>query len=144
MTMIDISNKEVTSREAVVEGKIILSPEVILRIKNKDIPKGDVLEVSRIAGILAAKKTPDALPLCHPIPLEAVSVDFSVEKSHILVTSKVKGNSKTGVEMEAFHAVSVACLNIYDMCKAFDREAIISDIRLIKKQGGKSGTYARA
>lgn len=143
MRMIDVSGKDITLREAIVEGKIFLKTEVIEKIKNKDIPKGDVLEAAKIAGILAAKKTPETLPLCHPIPIESVKIEFTLNDEAIVVCAYVKGRARTGVEMEAFCAASAACLTIYDMCKMFDREAVISDIKLIKKSGGKSGDYER-
>lgn len=141
--MIDIGKKKVTEREAVVEGKIYLKPSIIVAIKDKKIPKGDVLETARLAGILAAKRTPDLIPLCHPIPIEYVEIDFSLGKREIKITATVRGKAKTGVEMEAFNATSIAALTIYDMCKFKDRTATISDIRLIKKSGGKSGVYSR-
>ena len=143
MKMIDISEKDITLREAIVEGRIFLEKDTIEKIKNKDVPKGDVLEAAKLAGILAAKKTPETLPLCHPIPIESVNIDFSFEQDNIAVSAQVKGRARTGVEMEAFCAVSTACLTIYDMTKMFDREAVISDIKLIKKSGGKSGDYER-
>ena len=143
MKMISISEKEVTNREAVVEGKVSLKPSVILDIKNKKIPKGDVIEAAKLAGILAAKRTSDLLPLCHPIPLEYVLVEFSLGEGEITITTTVRSHTKTGVEMEAFTATSVACLTIYDMCKSLDRAGTISGIRLLKKSGGKSGVYER-
>jgi cyclic pyranopterin phosphate synthase len=143
MKMADIGHKDVTTREAVVEGKIYLKPSVILAIKKKQIPKGDVLEAAKLAGILATKKTPLLVPLCHPIPIEYVELKFSLSKNHIKVSAMVKGRAKTGVEMEALTAASIACLTIYDMCKALDKEMIISDIKLIKKTGGKGQDYVR-
>lgn len=143
MKMISISEKEVTNREAVVEGKVSLKPSVILDIKNKKIPKGNVIEAAKLAGILAAKRTSDLLPLCHPIPLEYVLVEFSLGEEEITITTTVRSHTKTGVEMEAFTATSVACLTIYDMCKFLDRAGTISGIRLLKKSGGKSGVYER-
>jgi len=139
--MIDIGEKQITKREAIVEVKIHLKQSVIRAIKEKKIPKGDVLEAARFAGILAAKKTPEIIPLCHPIPIEYAEIKFSLGKKEIKITTTIKGITKTGVEMEAFVASSTAALTIYDMCKAFDREAIISELKLIKKTGGKSGTY---
>ena len=143
MKMIDISKKVVTEREAVVEGRVYLKASVIQAIKEKKIPKGDVLEAAKLAGILAAKRTPDLLPLCHPIPIEYVAIDFSFGKKYIGITTTVKGRAKTGVEMEGFAATAIASLTIYDMCKALDRGATISEIRLVKKSGGKSGVYKR-
>ena len=143
MAMIDIGNKDVTAREAVVEGKVYLKASVISDIKKKKIPKGDVLEAAKLAGILAAKKTPDMIPLCHPIPIEYVEVELTLSSEAVIIRATVKGRAKTGVEMEAFTAVAVAALTVYDMCKALDRGGSISDIRLIKKSGGKSGVWER-
>lgn len=141
--MVDIGDKEVTLREAVVEGLIILKPKVLLAIKKDKIPKGNVLEAAKLAGIFAAKKTSGLLPLCHPIPIDYVGIEFSLSKDRIKINTTVRGRARTGVEMEAFTAAAVAALTIYDMCKALDREGTISAIRLIKKTGGKSGTYIR-
>jgi len=143
MKMIDVGGKDVTLREAIVEGMIILKPEVLKAIKRGDIPKGNVLEAAKLAGILAAKKTSGLLPLCHPIPIDYVGIEFSLAKDRVRIKTTVRGIAKTGVEMEAFTATAVAALTIYDMCKALDREAEISMIRLIKKTGGKSGVYFR-
>ena len=141
--MINISEKKVTEREAMVEGKVSLKPSVILAIKKKKIPKGDVLEAAKLAGILAAKKTPYLIPLCHPIPIEYVDVQFFLEKKEIKIKTVVKGKAKTGVEMEAFTATAISLLTIYDMCKPLDREITISEIKLVRKTGGGSGTYER-
>ena len=143
LQMVDITGKEVTEREAVVEGIVSLKPEVILAIKKENVPKGNVLEAARLAGILAAKHTPFIIPLCHPIPIEYARIDFSITKTQIKVISLVRAKAKTGVEMEALTAASIACLAIYDMCKPLDKDIIISGIRLIKKTGGKSGTYEK-
>lgn len=141
--MISISDKQVTQREAVVEGFVVLKPEVVGAIKKNKIPKGNVLEAAKVAGILAAKKTPYLIPLCHPIAIEFADIKFSLEKNKIRIITVVRGRAKTGVEMEAFAATAMAALTIYDMCKALDREAVISGIKLIKKTGGKSGAYIR-
>lgn len=141
--MLDIGKKKITKREAVVEGLVCLNPSVILAIKKKRIPKGDVLEAAKLAGILAVKKTPCLIPLCHPIPVEYVNIEFSLNKKRIKIKATVKGRAKTGVEMEAFTATAVSALTIYDMCKSLDRGITISDIKLIKKTGGKSGRYER-
>lgn len=141
--MIDIGKKEVTEREAVVEGKVFMKPSVVQTIKKKKIPKGDVLEAARLAGILAAKKTPYLIPLCHPIPIEYVNIEFILRNKQIRIVTTVRGRTKTGVEMEAFAATAICALTIYDMCKPLDREISISEIRLLKKTGGKSGTYIR-
>lgn len=143
MGMVDIGNKEATKREASVEGKIILKSSVIIAIKNKKIPKGDVLEAARLAGVLAAKKTPSLIPLCHPIPISYVDIQFYLGKKYIAIKTTVRAEAKTGVEMEALVATTVSVLTIYDMCKPLDKEMVISDIKLIKKSGGKSGIYVR-
>lgn len=143
LQMVDITGKEVTEREAIVEGMVSLKPEVILAIKKQRVPKGNVLEAARLAGILAAKKTPFIIPLCHPIPIEYAGIDFSLTKNRIKVIALVRAKAKTGVEMEALTAVSIACLTIYDMCKPLDKDITISGIKLVKKTGGKSGTYLR-
>ena len=143
MKMIDIGKKDVTEREAIVRGTICLEPKTIQDIKNKKIPKGDVLETAKLAGIMAAKKTPDLVMLCHPIPLEYVSVEFSVKEKSIEATTTVKARARTGVEMEAFTATALALVTIYDMCKFMDRTAVITDVKLIRKSGGKSGLYER-
>lgn len=143
MKMVDISAKEVTEREAIVEGFVYLESRVIRLIKNKQMEKGDVLEAARLAGILAAKKTPYLIPLCHPIPIESANIEFSLEKNRIRIIAKVKAKARTGLEMEALTATSVAALTIYDMCKPIDKNIVISEIKLLKKTGGKSGTYVR-
>lgn len=143
MRMVDIGSKEITERQAVVEGIVSLNPKVVLAIKKKKIPKGDCLEAARLAGILAAKKTPALIPLCHPIPIEYAEINFSVGKNKIKITSTVKAKAKTGVEMEALTATAVAALTIYDMCKPLDKNIVISGIKLLKKTGGKSGAYIR-
>ncbi len=141
--MIDIEKKQVTLREAVVGARICLNTNVIKLIRRKKIPKGDALESARIAGILAAKKTSELIPFCHPIPIEFADIKFYLKNKEIKIKATVKGHAKTGVEMEAFAAASVAALTIYDMCKAFDRAAVIKSIMLLKKSGGKSGDFIR-
>lgn len=143
MEMIDIMNKGITQREAVVEGIVFLKPKVISAIKKRSLPKGDVLAAAKIAGILAAKKTQQLIPLCHPIAIEFIRINFSLGKREIKITSVVRAKAKTGVEMEAFTAVAVCALTIYDMCKALDRTAVISEIKLLKKSGGKSANFIR-
>lgn len=143
MKMIDVSDKSITTREAVVTGEVIMKPVVVSAIRKGNILKGNVLEAAKIAGILAAKKTPDIVPLCHPIPIEYVYIEFSLKKDRVLIIASVKGAARTGVEMEAFTAVSVAALTVYDMCKSRDRGIIIGNICLLKKSGGKSGVYER-
>lgn len=141
--MVDIGDKEVTLREAIVEGAVALKPKVLLAIKGNKIPKGNVLEAARLAGIFAAKKTSSLIPLCHPIPIDYVGIEFSLTRDRVSIKTTVRGRAKTGVEMEALVATSVAALTIYDMCKMFDKDMVISDIRLLKKTGGKSGAYVR-
>ncbi|UCE20485.1 MAG: cyclic pyranopterin monophosphate synthase MoaC [Gemmatimonadota bacterium] len=140
--MVDVTDKAVTKRIAVAEGEIRLRPETLRLIANKAIPKGDAFGVARIAGISAAKKTGELIPLCHPLPITHVDIDFHIDeaKGHVRIRSKVSVEAKTGIEMEALTAVSVAALTIYDMCKAVDKTMVISDIRLIEKKGGKSGS----
>lgn len=141
--MVDISNKPVTLREAVVEARIRLRPETIGLIRRKEISKGNVLTVAKCAGILAAKKVSELIPLCHPIPLEQVEIDFKLEKKSILITARCRTDAKTGVEMEAMVASCICALTIYDMCKSIDRNAVIGQIQLIEKTGGRSGHYVR-
>ena len=143
MGMIDIGDKKITNREAIVEAKICLSASVIKLIRRKKIPKGDVLESARIAGILAAKKTSELIPFCHPIPIEYVDIKVSLKNKEVEIKTTVRGRAKTGVEMEAFTACAVAAITVYDMCKAFDRDAVIKSIMLLKKSGGKSGDFVR-
>lgn len=141
--MVDVSAKDITERIAIAEGYIKVNKEVFTSIKEQTNKKGDVLAVARIAGIMAAKKTSDLIPLCHPLFITKASVDFVLDEKNLkikaIATTKVNG--KTGVEMEALHAVSVTLLTIYDMCKALDRSMEITDIRLLHKEGGKSGIY---
>lgn len=143
MGMVDIAKKIASEREAVVEAQVMLNPSVINTIKKKKISKGDVLQVAEVAGILAAKKTHLLIPLCHPLALEHIGIEFSFYNDHIKIRTTVKAEAKTGVEMEAFVATAIASLTIYDMCKPLDREIVISDIKLLKKTGGKSGPYVR-
>ena len=143
MGMIDIRAKEVTEREAIVEGIVFIRPEVIRAIKKKKVPKGDVLEAARVAGILAAKKTPFIIPLCHPIPIEYIEIKFSIGANKVKITTTVRAKAKTGVEMEALVATAISALTIYDMCKMLDKDMVISGIKLLRKSGGKSGTYVR-
>jgi len=131
--MVDVSGKPVVRREAVAEGFIQLKPETVSAIAEGQMPKGDVLAVARIAGIQAAKKTADLIPLCHQLPLTKVAVDFSVEEKGVRITCSVRTDAKTGVEMEALTAVSVASLTIYDMCKAIDKEMVVQEVKLLQK-----------
>ncbi len=141
--MVDVSSKAVTERQAIAEGHITMLPETLDLIRKGNAKKGDVLGAARIAGIMAAKKTHELIPLCHPLLLSKIAVDLEPDDTlpGIRVRATVKLSGQTGVEMEALTAVSVACLTIYDMVKAADRAMVISAIRLIEKSGGKSGTY---
>jgi cyclic pyranopterin phosphate synthase len=139
--MVDVSAKNVTSRMAVARAKIAMKAATLAMIRAGTAKKGDVLAAARIAGIMAAKRTHELIPLCHPLLLSKVSVDFDFGRSAIEVTATVKVDGKTGVEMEALTACAVACLTVYDMCKAADRGMAISELRLIEKSGGKSGRY---
>jgi cyclic pyranopterin monophosphate synthase len=139
--MVDVSAKPDTRREAITKGTVRMKAETLELIQKGRIAKGDVLTVAQIAGIMAAKQTPDLIPLCHPLLLSEIKVEFEIDEPHssILITSTVKNSGKTGVEMESMTATAVAALTIYDMCKAVDRGIRIDNIRLIKKSGGKSG-----
>jgi cyclic pyranopterin phosphate synthase len=141
--MVDVSAKEETERSATAKGSVIMQPATLALIEAGTMKKGDVLAVARLAGIMAAKRTPELIPLCHPLALTAIAVDLTVDRKRhavdIEATCKLTG--RTGVEMEALTAVSVAALTVYDMCKAVDRAMTITDIRLTHKRGGKSGTF---
>ena len=141
--MVDVSQKDITMRIAIAKGSIKVNQEVFRSIKEQTNKKGDVLAVARIAGIMAAKKTSDMIPLCHPLFITKVMIDFELDEENYMIKAiaTTKVNGKTGVEMEALHAVSVTLLTIYDMCKAIDKSMEISDIRLLHKEGGKSGVY---
>ena len=142
--MVDVSGKNVTSRVAVASGRVIVSPEVVRLLRGEGVPKGDALGVARVAGIMAAKRTPDLVPLCHPLAISGVSVELSVDDDAVAITATVRTSDRTGVEMEALTAVSVAALTMVDMVKAVDKGAVISDVRLETKSGGKSGTWSRS
>lgn len=143
--MVDVTDKIPTERTATAAGRVFMEIATLKKILDRDITKGNVFEVARIAGIMAAKRTHELIPLCHPLMLTSVTVDFEPfeDKGEVLVTAVAKLSGKTGVEMEALTAVSTACLTIYDMCKAVDKAMIISDIKLIEKTGGKSGIFRR-
>jgi len=143
--MVDVSEKAATVREAVARGFVLIKPETVHLILDKNIPKGDVIATARIAGIMAAKKTPELIPMCHPLNLSSVAVEITIDekKSRVTIEAKAKTVGQTGVEMEALTAVSIAALTIYDMCKAVDKEMSISDIVLVEKRGGKSGEFRR-
>ena len=139
--MVDVSDKQVTAREAVAEGRISMSREAATAIRSGAAAKGDVLAVARIAGIMAAKRTSDLIPLCHPLPLTRVAIDLRADDTGVTATATARTDGKTGVEMEALTAVSVTLLTIYDMAKAIDKAMSIDGIRLLAKTGGKSGDY---
>ncbi len=139
--MVDVSEKDITTRSATARARVVAAPETISIITSGTAKKGDVIATARIAGIMAAKKTSDLIPLCHPLLISKVTVDFRIEADHIDVEATVKVEGKTGVEMEALTACSVACLTIYDMLKAVDRGMTITNLRLVEKSGGKSGTF---
>jgi cyclic pyranopterin phosphate synthase len=143
--MVDVGDKDVTSRTAVAAGRVTMQRETLAAIRDGTVPKGDVLAAARVAGIMAAKRTPDLIPLCHTLLLSKASVDFNIDeiRSCVEITATVRCQGKTGVEMEALTAVSVAALTIYDMAKALEKTMVISDIRLLEKQGGKSGDWMR-
>jgi cyclic pyranopterin phosphate synthase len=144
--MVDVGGKEVTERVATAQGSVLMQPATIALIRQGGIKKGDVLSVARLAGIMGAKKTPDLIPLCHPLSLSSVTVDLSVDEARnaVDITATCKLTGKTGVEMEALTAVSIAALTVYDMCKAVDKGMRLTDIRLTHKSGGKSGTFESA
>lgn len=141
--MVDVSQKDITSREAVAAGRVYMRPGTLSMIIEGNMPKGDVLSTARIAGVMAAKRTQELIPMCHNVPLDAVKVELShnLEESCVDIKATARCSWKTGVEMEALTAVSIAGLTIYDMCKAVDKEMVVGDITLIKKTGGKSGEY---
>ncbi|MHA1572296.1 MAG: cyclic pyranopterin monophosphate synthase MoaC [Alphaproteobacteria bacterium] len=143
--MVDVSDKPASDRLATASGAVTMAPETLAMIAGGSAKKGDVLGVARLAGIMAAKRASELIPLCHPLPLSAVEVDLVCnEKSNtVVITARCKSHGSTGVEMEALTAVSVAALTVYDMCKSADRAMVLSDIRLEHKSGGKSGTYRR-
>lgn len=141
--MVDVSAKAATERRAVATGRIFMSEQAFTAVRDNAVAKGDVLSVARVAGIMAAKRTSDLIPLCHPLPIQKVAVDFSLEDAEcaITVTAMVKTTGQTGVEMEALTAASVALLTVYDMAKALDKAMRIEGVRLLEKTGGKSGTF---
>ncbi|MDD4335289.1 MAG: cyclic pyranopterin monophosphate synthase MoaC [Desulfotomaculaceae bacterium] len=144
--MVEVGGKEITRREAVARGEVSMRPETLELILAGKVSKGEVFGLARVAGIMAAKKTPDLIPLCHPLALTGVDVHFRPdrERSKVEIEAKARMTGQTGIEMEALTAVSVAALAIYDMCKAVDREMVIGAIRLVHKSGGKSGVFQRA
>ena len=143
--MVDVTDKDVTERIASAHATVTMNSQTFSLIMDKQVAKGDVLEVARVAGIMAAKKTSELIPMCHPLNINSVKIDYSNNsKDTIEITAEVKITAKTGVEMEALTAVSVCALTIYDMCKSADKSMLISDIFLAKKTGGKSGTFVRS
>ena len=142
--MVDVSGKDVTDRAASASGRVLVSAEVIGLLRGDGVPKGDALGVARVAGIMGAKKTPELVPLCHPLAISGVTVDLAVADDAVEITATVRTTDRTGVEMEALTAVAVAGLTVVDMVKAVDKGAVITDIRVEEKTGGKSGTYRRA
>lgn len=141
--MVDTSSKSITTRHAIASGRVLMGAETLAAIKEHRTPKGDPLETARLAGIMAAKRTAELIPLCHPLPLTHVDVQARIEDYGIHFESTVSTNAQTGVEMEALTAVTVAALTLYDMCKALDKGITISEVRLERKSGGKSGDYQR-
>jgi len=141
--MVDVSGKDVTARSATATGKVLVSRAVVELLRGEGVPKGDALGVARVAGIMGAKRTPDLVPLCHPLSISGVTVDLEVHDDGVAITATVKTTDRTGVEMEALTAVSVAALTVIDMVKAVDKAAVITDVQVAEKTGGKSGTYRR-
>jgi cyclic pyranopterin monophosphate synthase len=141
--MVDVSGKDVTARTARASGRVLLSAEAVAALRSRQVPKGDALAVARIAGIQGAKKTPDLIPLCHPIGLHGVTVDLTVTDEGVDITAVTRTADRTGVEMEALTSVSVAALALIDMVKAIDPAAVITDVRVDEKAGGKSGSWHR-
>ncbi|MEJ2314497.1 MAG: cyclic pyranopterin monophosphate synthase MoaC [Nitrospirota bacterium] len=143
--MVDVSSKPSTVREARASASVLMKKETLSLLRQGRIPKGDVIATARVAGIMAAKKTPELIPLCHPLDISSVEVDLKAQptRGRVLVTTKVVCTGQTGVEMEALTAAAVAALTVYDMCKAVDREMTISEVVLLEKRGGRSGEYRR-
>jgi cyclic pyranopterin phosphate synthase len=142
--MVDVTPKEATHRRAVARCKVFMQPDTTVAIANREVKKGDVLAVARVAGIQAAKRTAEMIPLCHPLLVGSVSLNFEIGDDHVAVEANVETIDRTGVEMEALHACAMAALTIYDMCKSADRSMVIGELALWEKTGGRSGTYRRA
>jgi len=142
--MVDTGNKETTQRRAVASARVLMTEETVAALRDHRTPKGDPLEAGRLAGIMAAKRTSDLIPLCHPLPLTHIDVQATLEETGVALQAEVSTNAQTGVEMEALTAVSVAALTVYDMCKALEKGMTITDLRLDIKTGGKSGDYERS
>jgi len=141
--MVDVSGKEVTAREAVAAGRVVVSPEVVALLRGDGVPKGDALAVARLAGIMGAKQTPTLIPLCHPLAISSATVELEVVDDAVEIVATVRTTDRTGVEMEALTAVAVAGLTVIDMVKAVDKRAVITDVRILAKSGGKSGDFTR-
>jgi cyclic pyranopterin phosphate synthase len=141
--MVDVSGKDVTARTATASGRVLVSPAVVALLRGEGVPKGDALGVARVAGIMGAKQTPSLIPLCHPLSVSGVTVDLVVADDSVDIVATVRTTDRTGVEMEALTAVSVAALTVVDMVKAVDKAAVITDVRVETKTGGKSGDWAR-
>ena len=141
--MVDVSGKDVTDRTAVATGRVLVSARVVELLRGEGVPKGDALAVARLAGIMGAKQTPSLIPLCHPLAISGVTVDLAVGDDAVEITATVRTTDRTGVEMEALTAVSVAALTVVDMVKAVDKGAVITDVRVASKTGGKSGDWSR-
>ncbi len=141
--MVDVSGKDVSDRRAVATGRVLVSPRVVELLRGEGVPKGDALAVARLAGIMGAKQTPSLIPLCHPLAISGVTVDLAVADDAVEITATVRTTDRTGVEMEALTAVSVAALTVVDMVKAVDKAAVITDVRVESKTGGKSGDWSR-
>jgi cyclic pyranopterin phosphate synthase len=141
--MVDVSGKDVTSRSATASGRVLVAPEVVALLRGAGVPKGDTLAVARLAGIMGAKQTPALIPLCHPLAISGVTVDLTVADDAVEISATVRTTDRTGVEMEALTAVSVAALTVIDMVKAVDKAAVITDVRVEAKSGGKSGDWTR-
>ena len=142
--MVDVSPKEPTARRAVARCVVVMAPETTAAIANRELKKGDVLSVARVAGIQAAKRTADMIPLCHPLLIGAVTINFELGDDRVTIEATVETIDRTGVEMEALHACSVAALTVYDMCKSADKSMVIGELTLWEKTGGKSGAYRRS
>jgi cyclic pyranopterin phosphate synthase len=142
--MVDVSAKQVTARTATASGRLSTTPDVVELLRGRGLPKGDALAVARIAGIAGAKRTPDLIPLCHPVALHGVTVDLELAEDAVVITATTRTADRTGVEMEALTAVAAAGLALYDMVKAVDRSAVLGEIRLEQKDGGRTGSWSRA
>ncbi|HZX47491.1 MAG TPA: cyclic pyranopterin monophosphate synthase MoaC [Clostridia bacterium] len=143
--MVNVAEKDITARRAVAAGRVYMKPETLELVEKGGMKKGDVLAVAQVAGIMGAKRTPDVIPMCHPLNIDGIDINFEINRdlTAVDIRAEVTVSAKTGVEMEALTAVSVAALTIYDMCKAVDKEMIIGDIQLVEKSGGRSGKFVR-